>query len=98
MLVMHRMLVPAVVLSLGLAAWPAVADGPKANPYYNPPRPKQGYSYPDCYCTDSTGGRVEMGQTACLTIGQRQVLARCDMSVNNPTWRYESVEEGCPGV
>lgn len=70
--------------------------GPEANPNYAPPAPKQGYSYPDCYCTDSDGTRVELGGTACLRIGGKEILARCDMSVNSPTWRYET--EGCPGV
>jgi hypothetical protein len=65
-------------------------------PAYNPPPAKEGYSYPDCYCTDSDGQRVEMGQRACLRIGTRLVLARCEMSLNNPAWRPES--EGCPSV
>ena len=86
----------AGALSLGLAASAAWAESPRPNPNYTPPPPKQGYSYPDCYCTDSEGRRVEMGETACLTIGSKQMLARCDMSVNSPTWRYET--EGCPGV
>lgn len=97
MLRMLRCLVPAVVLSLGLAAWPAGAEEPAPRPGYELPTPKRGYSYPDCYCTDSEGRRVELGETVCLTIGSRQVLARCDMSANNPTWRYESTD-GCPGV
>jgi len=79
----------------GVGAW-AGEIGPVANPNYTPMPPKEGYSYPDCYCTDSAGKRVELGETACLTIGSRRVLARCDMSVNNPTWRTET--EGCPGV
>ena len=41
----------------------------------------------DCYCTDSTGGRVEMGQMACLNVGGRAFMARCDMSLNVPIWR-----------
>ena len=81
---------------LALAAGPAAAAGPMPNPNYTPHPPKPGYSYPPCYCTDSNGKRVEMGQTACLKIGSRRVFARCEMSVNNPTWRYRS--EGCPGV
>ena len=93
---MKRCLVLAGAVSLALAAWPAAAEEPGARPGYSPPPPKQGYSYPDCYCTDSEGNRVELGQTACLTIGSRQVQARCDMSANNPAWRYET--EGCPGV
>ncbi len=93
-LCMYRCLVLLGALSLGAAAPPA--EGAGAGPDYAPPPPKQGYSYPDCYCTDSAGDRVELGETACLTIGPRQVLARCDMSANNPAWRYEG--EGCPGV
>lgn len=86
----------AGVLGLGLAAGTAWGGQPVETPNYNPAPPKQGYSYPECYCTDSEGRRVELGQRACLAIGSRRVLARCDMSANNPAWRYES--EGCPGV
>lgn len=43
--------------------------------------------WPDCYCTDSTGERVEMGQLACLSVGSRNFMARCEMSLNNPIWR-----------
>jgi hypothetical protein len=73
-----------------------IGSVPGGNPNYTPAPPKEGYNYPDCYCTDSAGRRVELGEMACLTIGTRQVLARCDMSVNNPTWRHQT--EGCPGV
>ena len=86
----------AIALYLALATAGADAGTLAPNPNYTPHPPKEGYSYPDCYCTDSGGKRVEMGETACLLIGSRQVTARCDMSVNNPTWRTES--EGCPGV
>ncbi|MEM8979363.1 MAG: hypothetical protein AAGD04_07755 [Pseudomonadota bacterium] len=51
-------------------------------------------TYPDCYCTDSKGNRVEIGDAACLVIGTRAVLALCDMSLNNPIWRYQ--EDPCP--
>lgn len=95
---MDRCLVLVSMLIAGLAGGPAAAGGPVANPNYNPPPPKQGYSYPDCYCTDSQGRRVELGRTVCLTVGQRRVLALCDISVNSPTWRYDPEAEGCPGV
>ena len=88
-----------IALLLVLPATLAAADVehmPPANPNYQPAPPKEGFSYPDCYCTDSDGMRVEMGQTACLTIGSRQMLARCAWSVNNPAWRPEG--EGCPIV
>ncbi len=94
---MRQTLFIAGLLLLGLAvgAGPAAAQS-ISNPNYSPLPPKEGFSYPDCYCTDSLGQRVELGQMACLIIGTRRVLARCGMSVNNPTWREQS--EGCPGV
>ena len=56
------------------------------------PAPKDGYAYPDCYCTNR-GVRVEIGETACLRVGGREFTARCDMSLNNPAWREE--RDGC---
>lgn len=41
----------------------------------------------DCYCTDSTGGRVELGERTCLTVGQRHFMGFCEMSLNVPIWR-----------
>lgn len=61
---------------------------------YDRPPAKEGYSYPDCYCTDSEGRRVEMGERACLSVGKRQMTAICGMSLNTPAWRMEA--EGCP--
>lgn len=62
-----------------------------------PPAPKSGHSYPECYCRDSSGGRVELGQTACLRIGSREVTARCEKASNLVIWRQQA--EGCtPGV
>jgi hypothetical protein len=95
---MHRTALLAGLALFWLAAGSAAAGerAPSGNPNYHPPPAKEGFTYPDCYCTDSNGKRVELGQTACLTIGSRRVLARCGMSVNNPIWRDEA--EGCPGV
>lgn len=90
---------PVIIAALLLAAASASAAQdhmPPANPNYTPHPPKAGYSYPDCYCTGSDGERIEVGQTACLRIGSREVLARCGFSVNNPTWRPEA--QSCPGV
>lgn len=42
---------------------------------------------PDCYCTDRTGARVEMGVSVCLTVDDRSFVARCEMSQNVPMWR-----------
>lgn len=47
----------------------------------------------ECYCTDSVGARVEMGETICLTVGGRMFTAQCQMSLNNPMWR--EISEGC---
>ncbi len=41
----------------------------------------------DCYCTDRSGGRVELGQTICLYVDGRAFMARCEMSLNVPMWR-----------
>ncbi len=41
----------------------------------------------DCYCTDRTGGRVELGQSICLYVDGRAFMARCEMSLNVPMWR-----------
>lgn len=46
----------------------------------------------ECYCTNTTGDRVEMGQEICLTVGGRQFMALCDMSLNVPTWRDTGAE------
>ena len=47
----------------------------------------------DCYCTDRTGSRVELGQTICLHVDGRMFMAQCQMSLNVPMWR--EVQKGC---
>ncbi|WP_375690625.1 hypothetical protein [Pseudooceanicola sp. LIPI14-2-Ac024] len=47
----------------------------------------------ECYCTDSTGGRVELGETICLHVDGRMFMAQCQMSLNVPMWR--EVQAGC---
>ncbi|MYM53983.1 hypothetical protein [Thalassovita mangrovi] len=47
----------------------------------------------DCYCTDTSGGRVELGETVCLQVDGRMFMAQCQMSLNVPMWR--EVSEGC---
>jgi hypothetical protein len=46
-----------------------------------------------CYCRDSVGGRVEMGEEACLVVNGRAFMARCEMALNVPAWR--TTGEGC---
>jgi hypothetical protein len=91
----------AAILLIAFAAPQAGADDAGARVYsvdrewhQNRPAPKKGFKYPECFCTDSSGQRVDLGKTTCLKIGSQQVLARCDMSLNNPTWRR--IQEGCP--
>ena len=71
----------ALILMTGLISGPAMADG-----YYN------GKAV-DCYCTDKTGARVELGEMICLHVDGRSFMAQCQMSLNNPMWR--EVSEGC---
>ena len=53
----------------------------------------QGGKTIDCYCTDKTGSRVELGQTICMEVGGRRFMAQCQMSLNVPMWR--EMQEGC---
>ena len=47
----------------------------------------------DCYCTDRSGARVELGETICLQVDGRMFMAQCQMSLNVPMWR--EVQDGC---
>lgn len=47
----------------------------------------------ECYCTDRTGARVELGETICMQVDGRMFMAQCQMSLNSPMWR--EVEQGC---
>lgn len=47
----------------------------------------------DCYCTDKSGSRIELGQTICLQVDGRMFMAQCQMSLNVPMWR--EMQQGC---
>ena len=47
----------------------------------------------DCYCTDRTGARMEIGDMTCLQVDGRMFMAQCQMSLNWPMWR--EVHNGC---
>ncbi|EAQ01068.1 hypothetical protein OB2597_03484 [Pseudooceanicola batsensis HTCC2597] len=66
---------------MALAPVPAVADG------------TIGGKTVDCYCTDSSGARIEMGQVICMEVNGRIFTAQCQMSLNVPMWR--ELQEGC---
>ena len=63
-------------LIIGLSAVPAFAD-------VTSPSGKT----VECYCTDSQGSRVELGESICLQVDGRAFMAQCDMSLNVPIWR-----------
>lgn len=71
-----------LLLTLLASACPAIADvtGP-------------GGKVQDCYCTDKSGARVELGETICLQVDGRMFMAQCQMSLNVPMWR--EVAKGC---
>ncbi|MGV6803823.1 MAG: hypothetical protein ACWA49_06415 [Ruegeria sp.] len=71
-----------IVILLALCASPGLADviGP-------------GGKVQDCYCTDKSGSRVELGEMVCLQVDGRMFMAQCQMSLNVPMWR--EVSEGC---
>lgn len=74
------------LICLGLAALPAFA------PAYADVTSPSGKTV-ECYCTDKTGSRVELGQTICLQVDGRMFMAQCQMSLNVPMWR--EVQSGC---
>jgi len=71
-----------IFLALALSATPGLAD-------VTSPSGKT----VECYCTDTSGSRVELGETICLSVGGRMFMAQCQMSLNVPMWR--EVQKGC---
>lgn len=47
----------------------------------------------ECYCTDKSGARIEMGETICLQVDGNMFMAQCQMSLNVPMWR--KISDGC---
>ncbi|MEJ1159249.1 hypothetical protein [Prosthecomicrobium sp. N25] len=70
------------LLRFALAAVAAVAGG-------------VGTAQADCTCR-ALGRDFALGQTACLRVGDRSRLARCDMALNNTSWTF--IDESCPAV
>ena len=79
---MNRLIVMAVLLNALSVATPGRGDviGP-------------GGKVRDCYCTDTQGRRIELGETICLMVDGRMFMAQCEMSLNVPMWR--EVRQGC---
>ncbi|WP_027258627.1 hypothetical protein [Leisingera aquimarina] len=74
-----RVLIATILLTLPLAAGADVL-GP-------------GGKTIDCYCTDKSGSRVELGELRCLQVDGRMFMAQCQMSLNVPMWR--EVQSSC---
>lgn len=47
-----------------------------------------------CTCRHRDGAKYELGQTACIRIGDISYLARCEMNLNVTTWKR--LQDGCP--
>ena len=60
---------------LALSALPALAQ------------PDVTRSGSDCDCVTASGFAVAQGETTCLSIGGRSVMALCSMSQNSPIFR-----------
>lgn len=73
------------VLALSLAAAAMVAGTVFASP-------------PDrrCTCRNRDGVRYELGQLACIRVGDVAYLARCEMNLNVTTWK--KLRDGCPAA
>ncbi|NOE25712.1 hypothetical protein [Ruegeria sp. HKCCD6157] len=71
-----------ILLALLLTSTPVFAD------YIGPDGKTR-----DCYCTDTSGSRIELGEMICLQVDGRMFTAQCQMSLNVPMWR--EVQEGC---
>jgi hypothetical protein len=49
---------------------------------------------PRCTCRASDGSKIELGQTACIRVGDVAYLARCEINLNVTTWR--KLRDSCP--
>jgi len=47
----------------------------------------------ECYCTDTAGSRIELGEQICMQVDGRMFMAQCQMSLNVPMWR--EISSGC---
>ncbi|MGI9356892.1 MAG: hypothetical protein ACR2PF_17250 [Rhizobiaceae bacterium] len=81
------LVLPGTVLLL-LAAGPGLAQSKLGQQKRTGP-----IKWPECYCTDRYGKRHELGDTICMTVGDRTYEAKCVMAQNNPFWRDQ--ERGC---
>ena len=70
-----------ILIALILCGSPALADA------------TIGKKTVECYCTDKSGSRVELGEMTCLHVDGKMFMAQCQMSLNVPMWR--KISDGC---
>jgi hypothetical protein len=80
-------------LAAPLLLLPGLAPAEEAPAPFTGYPPMEGVDY---YCNDRDGIRHELGEVICVTAGCDSWTARCDMSLNSPTWRR--IGDGCPGA
>ncbi len=88
-----RTLILALLLPAGAAAQDADTGAEQETAGAYPGLP--GVEY---FCTDSRGGRMELGETLCITAGCNTWMARCEMAVNNNLAMWRKLQDGCPGA
>jgi len=76
-----RIFIAVALITSHLIASPALADS------------MMGDKVIDCYCTDKTGSRIELGEMTCLNVDGKTFMAQCQMSLNVPMWR--KITDGC---
>lgn len=76
-----RYILPLIFIATPVFTGPALADGTMGNKAL------------DCYCTDKSGSRIELGEKICLQVDGKMFMAQCQMSLNVPMWR--KIEDGC---
>jgi len=89
MLICTMRILSVLLFALPLPAFAQGTEMSQAELY--PPMP--GVEY---YCTDASGARREIGDVICISASCTTWVARCEVSLNNPTWR--KLSDGCPGV
>ena len=80
------------------AACAALAAGAAFAPFARADVTGPGGKTIDCYCTDTKGGRIELGETICLQVDGRMFMAQCQMSLNVPMWRKIGGKPFQPGA
>ena len=82
---MRSLMLVALLVPLPAAAADAPPVPAPKNEAFSAPKPP-------CLCR-SKAGKSALGETICVRRGGRNVTLRCELVLNNTSWR--EVEEGC---